>query len=62
MKRMGIALSAAPVSSASKRAFNAMFVGNLMSSEVEALDKLFPATNNRSGRKLFSDARVGSRS
>ena len=53
MKRMGIAPPAAPVSSASDRAFNTMFGGNLTSSEVEALDELFPATNNRSGRKLF---------
>jgi len=62
MKRMGIAPLAAPVSSASKGAYDAIFLGNLTSSQVEALDELFLATNTKAGRKLFSDAGVGSRS
>ena len=62
MKRMGIAPLAAPVSSASKGAYDAIFPGNLISSQVEALDELFLETNTKVGRKLFSDARVGSRS
>ena len=62
MKRMGIAPLAAPVSSASKGAYDAIFPGNLTSSQVEALDELFLETNTKVGRKLFSDAGVGSRS
>jgi hypothetical protein len=45
MQRMGIAPPAAPVSSASKGAYNAIFTGNLTSSQVEALDELFLAAN-----------------
>jgi hypothetical protein len=59
MQRMGIALLAAPSSSVSKGAYDAIFIGNLTSSQVEALDKLFLAANIRAGRKLFSDAGVG---
>ena len=62
MKRMGIAPPLAPVSSASKGAYDAIFVGNLTSSQVEALDELFPVANTKAGRKLFSDAGVGQRS
>jgi hypothetical protein len=47
MQKMGIAPSAAPVSSMSKGTYDAIFVGNLTSSHVAALDELFPATNNR---------------
>jgi hypothetical protein len=64
-KKMGIVLPAAPVSSAFKGAYDAIFAGKLMSSQVAAFDELSPATNNRAGRKsnmLFSDAGVGSRS
>lgn len=62
MKKMGIVLPVAPVSSASKRAYDAIFAG-LMPSHVTTLDELFPATNNRAGRRvLFPDGRVGSRS
>jgi hypothetical protein len=59
MQRMGIASSAAPVSSACKGAYDAIFTGNLTSSQVKALDELFPAANTRIGRKLFSDAGGG---
>ena len=62
MHRMGIALPAAPVSSVSKGAYDAIFAGNLTSSQVEALDKLFLAANTKAGRKLFSDAGLGPRS
>ena len=62
IKRMGITLPPAPVSSASKGAYNAIFAGNLTTSQVEALDELFLETNTKVGRKLFSDAGVGSRS
>jgi hypothetical protein len=63
MKKMSIVPPAAPVSSVSKGAYDAIFVGNLKSSQVAAFDELFPATNNMAGRKsnvLFSDAGVGS--
>jgi hypothetical protein len=62
MQRMGIAPPAALVSSTSKGAYDAIFTRNLTSSQVEALDKLFPAANTRTGRKLFSDAGGGPRS
>jgi hypothetical protein len=63
VQKMGIVPSAALVSSASKGKYNAIFVGNLTPSHVTALDELFPATNNRAGRRvLFSDGGVGSRS
>ena len=55
MQRMGFAPSAAPISSASKRAYGDLFAGNLTSSEVEALDVLFPTTNATTDRRLFSD-------
>jgi hypothetical protein len=51
MKRMGTLSQVTPTSSASKRAYDAIFTGNLMSSQVAALDELFPATNNRAGRR-----------
>jgi hypothetical protein len=62
MQRMGFALPAAPVSFTSKRAYNDLFARNLTSTEVEALDTLFPATNARTSRRLFSDDKTGSRS
>ena len=55
MKRMGIVPLGAPVSSASKEAYDVIFSGNLTSSQVEALDELFLATNTKAGRKLFLD-------
>ena len=55
MRRMGFAPPAAPISSASKRAYDDFFARNLTSSEVEVLDELFPATNATTGRRLFSD-------
>ena len=55
MRRMGFAPPAAPISSASKRAYDDFFARNLTSSEVEALDVLFTATNATTGRRLFSD-------
>ena len=62
MQRMGIAPPAAPMSSASKGAYDAIFAGNLTSSHVAALDELFPAINSMAGRRaLFSDGRGGSR-
>jgi hypothetical protein len=62
MKRMCIAPPKAPVSSASKGAYKAIFEGNLTSSQVEALDELFSVTNTRAGRKLSSDAGIELRS
>ena len=62
MKKMGILPPAALVSSAAKGAFDAYFTGNLSSDQVEALDELFPATNDKAGRRtFFSDGGVGSR-
>jgi hypothetical protein len=58
---MGIAPSVAPASPASKGAYDAIRTGNLTSSQIEALDELFPAVNARTGRKLFSDAGGGPR-
>jgi hypothetical protein len=61
VQRMGIVPPAAPVSSASEGAYDAIFAWNLTLSHVAALDELFPATNNRAGRKvLFSDGGGGS--
>jgi hypothetical protein len=51
VKRMGIQLPAAPVSSVSKQTYDALFARNLMPSHVVALDKLFPVTNYRAGRR-----------
>jgi len=61
MRRMGFAPPAGPISSASKRAYDDLFARNLTSSEVEALDELFPATTATTGRRLFSDDGAGSR-
>ena len=61
MRRMGFAPPAGPISSASKRAYDDFFARNLTSSEVEALDVLFPVTNARTGRRLFSDDGAGLR-
>jgi hypothetical protein len=61
MQRMSFAPPAAPISSTSKRAYDDLFAENLTSSEVEALDELFPVTNARTGRRLFSDDGAGSR-
>jgi hypothetical protein len=55
MQRMSIAPPAGPVSYASQVAYDTIFTGNLTSSQVEALDELFPATNSRVGRTLFAD-------
>jgi hypothetical protein len=63
MQKMGIVPPAAPISSTSKGTYYAIFAGKLMPSHMAALDELFPATNNRAGRRaLFSDGRVESRS
>ena len=62
MQRMGIAPLAALVFFSSKGAYDAIFIGNLTLSQVEALDELFPVANTKAGRKLFSDAGVGPRS
>ena len=61
MRRMGFAPPAGPISSASKRAYDDFFVRNWTSSEVEALDELFPATTATTGRRLFSDDGAESR-
>jgi len=62
MQRMGIVLSATPVSFASKGAHDAIFIGNLTLSHVTVLDELFLVTNSRAGRRaLFSDGGGGSR-
>ena len=60
MRRMGFAPPAAPISSASKRAYDDFFVRNLTSSEVKAMDELSPATNATTGRRLLSDDGAGS--
>jgi hypothetical protein len=60
MQRMGFAPPKAPVSSASKRAYDDLFTGKLTSSVVEALDALFPATNAMTSRRLFLDDEAGS--
>jgi hypothetical protein len=63
MQKMDIAPLAAPVSSASKGTYDAIFAGNLMPNHVAALDELFPTTNSSAGRRvLFSDGGVGSHS
>jgi len=63
MQKMGIVPLAALVPSVSKGTYDAIFAGNLTPSHVATLDKLFPATNNRAGRRtLFSNDGVGSRS
>jgi hypothetical protein len=62
MQRLGFAPPGAPISPSFKRIYDDLFAGNLTSSEVEALDELFPATNARTGRRLFSDDGAGSRS
>jgi len=51
MKRIANLSQATPTSSASKRAYDAIFTGNLTSGQVTALDELFPATNNRASRR-----------
>ena len=63
MQKMGIVPLAGLVSSTSKGTYYAIFVGNLTSSHVVALDELFPETNSRAGRRaLFLDGGVGSTS
>ena len=54
MRRMGCA-PAGPISSTFKRAYDDFFARNWTSSEVEALDELFPATAATIGTRLFSD-------
>jgi hypothetical protein len=61
MQRMGFTPPAALVSSASKRAYDDLFAGNLTLSEAEALEALFPTTNTRTSRRLFLDDDAGSR-
>jgi hypothetical protein len=55
MQRMGIAPPATPVSTTSKATYDAVFTGNLSSSQVEALDELFPAANCKAARTLFAE-------
>ena len=55
MRRMGFASPAGPISFASKKAYDDFFARNWTSSEVEALDELFPATAATIGTRLFSD-------
>jgi hypothetical protein len=55
MLRMGIAPLAAPVSTVSKATYDALFTGSLSSSQVEALDELFPAANCWATRTLFAE-------
>lgn len=50
MKKMGILAPAAPASSASKRAYDAVFARNLSPSHITALDELFPAARRRDDR------------
>jgi len=59
MKRMGNLSQETPTSSASKRAYDAIFIGNLTSSQVEALGELFAVTNNMASRR---SARILARS
>ncbi|XP_066318321.1 uncharacterized protein [Miscanthus floridulus] len=61
MRRMGFAPPAGPISSASKRAYDDFFAMNWTSSEVEALDELFPATTATIGTRLFTDDGAESR-
>ena len=62
MRRMGFAPPAGPISSASKRAYDDFFARNWTSSEVEALDAMFPASNATTGTRLFLDDGAESRS
>jgi hypothetical protein len=50
MQRMGVPPPPAPVTPASKRAFKAVFIGNLTETQITALDELFPAANYKIGR------------
>jgi hypothetical protein len=43
----------ATVLSASKKTYNAIFVGNMPSRQVTTLDELFLVTNNRVGRRAI---------
>jgi len=58
LKKMDIVPPTAPVSSVSKGAYDAVFVGNLTSSQVAAFDELFRATNNRVGNKKTCSSRI----
>jgi hypothetical protein len=60
-KRMDNLSNATPTSSVSKRAYDAIFIWNLTSSQVAALDELFPATNNRASRKAAHTLACSSR-
>jgi hypothetical protein len=55
MQNMSIVPLVAPVSSASKfkETCNAILTGNLMPSQIAALDELFLAANNRAGRRAL---------
>jgi hypothetical protein len=58
MQRMGIVPLIAPVLSASKGTYDAIFGGNLTPSHVAALNELFPVTSSRTSRRaLFSDGK-----
>ena len=61
MRKMGFAPPAGPISSASKRAYDDFFARNWTSSEVQALEELFPATAATIGTRLFSDDGTESR-
>jgi hypothetical protein len=47
---MGVPPPPAPVTSVSKRDFEVVFIGNLMETQIAALDELFPAANYKTGR------------
>jgi len=50
MRKMGILQNTAPPSPGAKWAYDAILSGNLTTSQVAALDELFPATKTRAGR------------
>ena len=50
MQRMGVPPPPVPVTPASKRAFEAIFTGNLTKTQITALDELLPAANCKAGR------------
>lgn len=45
MQKMGLQLPRAPVTTVSKKAYKAVFTGNLSDSQIEAFDEMFPAVN-----------------
>jgi hypothetical protein len=50
MKKMGVLPPSAPVSSVAKRSYDGIFTGKLTTSQVAALDELFPVSKCKSGR------------